>query len=327
MPLEIIIDTRGKRGVLKLDNLRRIEEFEQKLSHHPDMARPLSVVEFVKAARQSFYNNPDFYSLPTNSNKNFVLLYLKNTAGNNRKDSANTGAKLVNSFVDPTEQKLRISLKIAGLGSYRMDTLLNNYVAGAIRSSFGDTNFEVRVTGTTSLFAKGIEYLKGSLTSSLVTAIVVIAVMIAALFRNGLMIMIALIPNVVVLILTGGLMGLLGISLKPTTSLIFSLFIGIIIDSSTHFLAHYRQEILYKRLPLRKAVAVTLMETGPSIIYMSLMLFAGFVIFVWSDFGGTRSLGILMSLSMLIALVTNLTLLPALLNSFDKGKVRRGEEG
>jgi predicted RND superfamily exporter protein len=60
---------------------------------------------------------------------------------------------------------------------------------------------------------------------------------------------------------------------------------------------------------------------------MSLVLFVGFVIFVWSDFGGTRALGILMSVSMLIALVTNLTLLPALLNSFDSGRVKRGEEG
>jgi predicted RND superfamily exporter protein len=144
---------------------------------------------------------------------------------------------------------------------------------------------------------------------------------------NGRMVVISLIPNVVALVITGGLMGLLDISLKPSTSLIFSISFGIIVDSSTHFLAHYRQELLYKKLSLRKAVTATLMETGPSIIYMSLVLFVGFVIFVWSDFGGTRALGILMSVSMLIALVTNLTLLPALLNSFDSGRVKRGEEG
>ncbi len=328
MPLEIIIDTKEKRGVLKLANLRRIEDFEAKLSGHADITRPLSVVEFAKAARQAFYNNnPDFYGLPTGSDKNFVLLYLKNLAGKDRKDTAHAGTRLLNSFVDSTGQRIRVTLKIADLGSYRTDTLLNNYVAGAVKASFGDTDFKVDITGTTPLFSKGNAYLKNSLASSLLSAFVVIAVMIAALFLNGRMVLISLVPNVVALVITGGLMGLLDISLKPSTSLIFSISFGIIVDSSTHFLAHYRQELLYKRLPLRKAVTATLMETGPSIIYMSLVLFVGFVIFVWSDFGGTRALGILMSVSMLIALVTNLTLLPALLHSFDSGKVKRGEEG
>jgi len=328
MPLEIIIDTKQKRGVLKLANLRRIEAFEARLSGHADMTRPLSVVEFTKAARQAFYNNnPDFYGLPTNSDKNFVLLYLRNLAGNDRQDTARAGTRLLNSFVDSTGQRIRVSLKIADLGSYRTDTLLNNFVAGAVKASFGDTDFKVDVTGTTPLFSKGNDYLKNSLASSLVSAFIVIAVMIAALFQNGRMVLISLLPNIVALIITGGLMGLLGISLKPSTSLIFSISFGIIVDSSTHFLAHYRQELLYKKLSLRKAITATLMETGPSIIYMSLVLFFGFVIFVWSDFGGTRALGILMSVSMLIALITNLTLLPALLNSFDSGRVKRGEEG
>ena len=328
MPLEIIIDTKQKRGVLKLANLRRIEAFEARLSGHADMTRPLSVVEFTKAARQAFYNNnPDFYGLPTNSDKNFVLLYLRNLAGNGRQDTARAGNRLLNSFVDSTGQRIRVSLKIADLGSYRTDTLLNNFVAGAVKASFGDTDFKVDITGTTPLFSKGNDYLKNSLASSLVSAFIVIAVMIAALFQNGRMVFISLLPNIVALVITGGLMGLLGISLKPSTSLIFSISFGIIVDSSTHFLAHYRQELLYKKLPLGKAVTATLMETGPSIIYMSLVLFFGFVIFVWSDFGGTRALGILMSVSMLIALVTNLTLLPALLNSFDSGRVKRGEEG
>jgi hypothetical protein len=256
-----------------------------------------------------------------------VLLYLKSLAGNSRKDTTHAGTRLLNSFVDSTGRRIRVSLKIADLGSYRTDTLLNNYVAGAVKASFGDTDFKVDVTGTTPLFSKGNAYLKNSLTSSLVSAFVVIAVMIAALFMNGRMVLISLVPNVVALVITGGLMGLLDISLKPSTSLIFSISFGIIVDSSTHFLAHYRQELRYKRLPLRKAVTATLMETGPSIIYMSLVLFVGFVIFVWSDFGGTRALGILMSVSMLIALVTNLTLLPALLHTFDSGKVKRGEEG
>jgi hypothetical protein len=329
MPLEIIVDTKDKRGLLKLNNLQKIEEFESTLAGQPTITRPVSVVEFVKAARQAFYNNnPDFYGLPTNQDKNFILLYLKNLASNrNSADTTNMGAKLIHSFVDSTGQRIRISLKVADLGSYRMDTLLSNVIYPAIEKSFGDTQFEAKVTGTTVMFSKGNTYLKDSLTSSLVTAFIVIVLMIAALFMNLRMVLISLAPNVVALLVTGGLMGVFDISLKPSTSLIFSISFGIVVDSSIHYLARYRQELLYAKLPVPQAVYITLMETGQSIIYTSLVLFVGFVIFAWSDFGGTIALGVLMSVSMLIAMVTNLTLLPALLNSFDPGKVKRGDQG
>jgi predicted RND superfamily exporter protein len=327
MPLEVVVDTGEKRGILKQKNLEKIEAFESLISGHRSITKPVSLVEFVKAARQAFYNNnPDFYGLPTRLDRNFVLLYLKNMMGStSHRDTSNVSAKLLNSFVDSTGRYVRISMKIADLGSYSMDTTLNNLIKPAIQKSFADTKLKAEVTGTTVLFSKGNSYLSNSLTSSLVTAFVVIVLMIGALFLNLRVVVISLIPNFVALLVTGGLMGFLDIALKPSTSLIFSISFGIIVDSSIHYLAHYRQEIFYKRLSIRQAVTDTLMETGPSIIYTSIILFVGFVIFVWSNFGGTKSLGILMSLSMLISMVTNLTLLPTLLNSFDTGKVPSGE--
>ncbi len=327
MPLEIVVDTGEKRGVLKQKNLEKIAEFEQILSGHENITNPISVVTFVKAARQAYYNNnPDFYGLPSRMDKNFILLYLKNMMGKNTStDTSSMGTKLLNSFVDSTGQTLRISMKIADLGSYAMDTTLNNLIKPAIEKTFAETKLTAQATGTTVLFSKGNNYLSNSLSSSLVTAFVVIVLMIGALFMNVRVVIISLIPNFVALIITGGLMGMLDIALKPSTSLIFSISFGIIVDSSIHYLAHYRQEIFYKKLPIRQAVSMTLMETGPSIIYTSIILFVGFVIFVGSSFGGTKSLGILMSVSMLIAMITNLTLLPALLNSFDSGKVSASE--
>ncbi len=327
MPLEVVIDTGEKRGVLKLKNLEKIEQFENILSGHQSITKPVSLVEFIKAARQAFYNNnAEFYDLPTKLDRNFVLLYLKNMMGNNtRKDTANISNKLLNSFVDSTGRYVRISMKIADLGSYSMDTTLHNLIEPAIKTAFADSKLKANVTGTTVLFSKGNHYLSDSLTSSLVTAFIVIVLMIGALFLNLRVVVISLIPNFVALLITGGLMGFLDIALKPSTSLIFSISFGIIVDSSIHYLAHYRQEIFYKKLAIRQAVTDTLMETGPSIIYTSIILFVGFVIFVWSNFGGTKSLGILMSLSMLISMITNLTLLPTLLNSFDTGKVPSGE--
>lgn len=327
MPLEVVVDTGEKRGVFKLKNLEKIDAFEQAMAGHHNITKPVSVVTFVKAARQAYYNNnPDFYGLPTKLDRNFVLLYLKNLSGGKKlTDTADVSARLLNSFVDSTSRYMRISMKIADLGSYSMDTTLARLIRPAIKKTFSDTKLKAQVTGTTVIFSKGNNYLSGSLTSSLVTAFAVIAIMIGALFLNLRIVVISLIPNFVALIITGGLMGLLGIYLKPSTSLIFSISFGIIVDSSIHYLAHYRQEIFHRKLPIRQAVTGTLMETGPSIIYTSATLFVGFVIFIGSSFGGTKSLGILMSLSMLIAMTTNLTLLPALLNSFDSGKVPRGE--
>ncbi|MCU0352503.1 MAG: efflux RND transporter permease subunit [Cytophagales bacterium] len=327
MPLEVVVDTGEKRGVLKLKNLEKIDEFASTISGHHNITKPVSPVEFVKAARQAYYNNnPDFYGLPTRLDRGFVLLYLKNMmSGTPRRDTANMSNRLLNSFVDSTGRYVRISMKIADLGSYSVDTTLRNLIHPAIEKSFAGTPLKARVTGTTVLFSKGNNYLSQSLASSLVTAFVVIVCMIGLLFLNLRIVVISIIPNAVALILTGGLMGFLDIALKPSTSLIFSISFGIIVDSSIHYLAHYRQEIFYKKLRVKYAVSQTLMETGPSIIYTSIILFVGFVIFVGSSFGGTKSLGILMSLSMLISMITNLTLLPTLLNSFDTGKTTRNE--
>ena len=134
------------------------------------------------------------------------------------------------------------------------------------------------------------------------------------------MIVISLIPNMIPLLLTAGIMGYFGIPLKPSTALVFSITFGISVDDSIHFLAKYRQELFSNNFFVPIAISRSIRETGASMIYTSIILFFGFVIFAASEFGGTVALGTLTSITLLVAMMTNLTLLPALLYKFDSGK-------
>ncbi len=312
MPLEIIIDTGTKKGVQNLKNLRKIDEFEKFLDSLEHVSQPISVVSFIKATRQAFYNNnPDQYELPNNRDKAFILRYLS-------EETDESG--ISNSFVDSTGQRLRVSLKIADIGSKKLDSLVNNIIKPKVAEIFFDGKLKVRVTGTTLLFIKGNKFLIENLITSMAIAFFIIAIIMALLFRNFKMIIISLIPNIIPLLITGGMMGFAGIPLKPSTALIFSIAFGISVDDSIHFLAKYRQELFLNKFFVPVAVSKSLRETGASMIYTSIILFFGFVIFAASEFGGTVALGALTSTTLLMAMFTNLIVLPALLLRFDTGK-------
>ncbi|MEQ9288515.1 MAG: MMPL family transporter [Cyclobacteriaceae bacterium] len=312
MPLEIIVDTGVKKGVQNLKNLRKIDEFEQFLDSLEHISQPISVVSFIKATRQAFYNNnPSQYDLPNNRDKAFILRYLS-------EDTDESG--IANSFVDSTGQKLRVSLKIADIGSKRMDSLVNDVIKPRVSEIFDDSKLRAVVTGTTLLFIKGNKFLIENLLTSMAIAFFIIAIIMAVLFGNFKMIVISLIPNIIPLLITGGMMGYAGIPLKPSTALIFSIAFGISVDDSIHFLAKYRQELFLNRFFVPVAVSKSLRETGASMIYTSIILFFGFVIFSASEFGGTVALGALTSTTLLMAMFTNLIVLPALLLRFDTGK-------
>ncbi|MGB3466204.1 MAG: MMPL family transporter [Cyclobacteriaceae bacterium] len=312
MPLEIVVNTGRKRGVQSMAALKKIDEFESFLDSIEYISQPVSVVSFIKAANQAFYNQlPQFYALPSGRGKEQILKYLK-------KDSDTDSVS--QSFVDPTGQNVRISLKIADIGSNRMDSLVNEVITPRMNEIFGDGKLDARVTGTTLLFIKGNKFLIQNLIQSMVIAFLVISLIMVFLFRNFRMIIISLIPNMIPLLITAGIMGFFNIPLKPSTALIFSIAFGISVDDSIHFLAKYRQELFAHNFNVPMAVSRSLRETGASMIYTSIILFFGFVIFAASDFGGTIALGVLTSLTLLIAMLTNLTVLPALLLKFDSGK-------
>ena len=316
MPLEFEVNTGKPKGLLKLKNLEKINQFENYLRAQPELSPPISLVTFLKAATQAFYNgDPQFFRLPDNTEKNFILSAAMRSKGNASMDS-----KLLRSFVDSTGQKARISLKIADIGSNDLDTLMNTKLLPKMREVFNGTGMDVRPTGTTIIFTKGNEYVIHTLRESLFIAFGLVGLVVLLLFRSLRTVVFALIPNAVTLVLTAGVMGYLGLPLKPGTALIFVIALGIDGDNSIHLLAKFRQEMALNGQRVREAVSVTLQEAGTSMIYTSIVLFVGFSIFAFSEFGGTKALGVLMATSLLITNFSNLILLPSLLVTFEHGK-------
>jgi uncharacterized protein len=317
MPLEIVVDTGKRRGVIDVKNLQKLEEFETFLDSLPPVSKPVSIVSFVKASKQAFYNNnPARYSLPDNRERNFILPYLKGQSD---------ASGLFNSFVDSTLQIMRISLQVADIGSDKMDLLINDVIQPKIDTLFSGTDITARVTGTTPLFIKGNSFLIKNLKGSLLLAFTLIAITMGFLFANLRMIAIALIPNIIPMLITASLMGYFGVPLKPSTVLIFSIAFGISVDYSIHFLAKYRQELHAKSYFIPIAVSATILEVGKSMVYTSIVLLAGFIIFTFSSFGGTIALGLLTSVTLFISMFTNLILLPALIMTFDRKRIQKGE--
>ncbi|MDF7812438.1 MMPL family transporter [Hymenobacter sp. YC55] len=321
MPLEMVVDTGKKKGILKLKNLEKIDRLEKFLRTQPELTTPVSIVTFLKASTQAFYNgNPDYYRLPDNSEKNYVLSYLARSQSANEGGSSQMMQKLLRSFTDSSGQRARISLKIADVGSHNLDTLLARKIQPEIKQIFNGTGMEVKMTGTTILFTKGNEYLIGMLKESLIIAFGLVGLVVLLLFRSIRAVFFTLLPNFFTLLLTGGIMGYFGIPLKPSTALIFSIALGIDGDNSIHLLAKFRQEMAINGQRVQAAISTTLSEAGTSMIYTSIVLFLGFSVFAFSEFGGTKALGLLMSASLLITNFSNLILLPALLVTFEHGK-------
>lgn len=319
MPLEIIIDLGKPKAVYKLNNLKKLEELEAFLQKEQNISPPISILNIIKGAVQAFYgNDPDSYRLPDNLDKGFIMSYLGTKSGNNM--------GMIKSFMDSTGQVVRFSMKVADLGNVKMSQLMEERLKPKVAEIFQDKDFDVKFTGTTLLFIKGTQYLIDDLSMSLFYAFILISLMMAMIFTDVKIIVISVIPNVLPIIMTGGVMGLLGIPLKPSTALTFSIAFGISIDSTIHFLSKYKQELELCEGDYMKAVLLSIRESGISMIYTSMVLFFGFVIFTFSEFGGTIALGLLTSLTLFFALFTNLVLLPALLVSFDKNRVYTKEK-
>ncbi len=319
MPLEVEVNTGKRNGVLNITNLKKIDEFETFIDSLPEVSRPISIISLVKASKQAFYgNDPNRYELPSSKlEASYILRYMK---------SQGDSSGLLKSFVDSTYTRMRISMQIADIGSVKMDSLVSRVIEPRMSKIFTGTNITTNVTGTTKLFIKGNRFLIDSLKESLLLAFILITLSMAMLFANVRMIIISLVPNLLALMITAGLMGYFGIHLKASTALIFSITFGISVDNSIRFLAKYRQEQLVNKFFVPLSVSESILETGKSIIYTSIVLFAGFIIFAFSSFGGTIALGVLTSTTLVISMFTNLILLPALIMTFDKPKKLQEEK-
>lgn len=315
LPFEILVDTKKKGGVLKLSTLKRIDKLQEKINTYPDIAKPKSLVDVLKFSKQAYFNGKSkFYTLPSRFEKDWVLGAIKNTKLDEVADSP---VKFdINSLVDSNQQIARVSMLVKDVGAVRMKEIKSS-LEQDIAEIFPEGKYDVIITGSSVMYYKGTEYLVNNLYQSLGLAIVIIAFLMAFMFQSWRMVLVSLLPNLLPLILTAGIMGYAGIVIKPSTVLVFSIAFGISIDDTIHFLAKYRQELGNKKWNLKSAIIAAVRETGVSMIYTSIVLFFGFSIFTASSFGGTVALGMLVSISLLIAMLSNLILLPTLLMSLD----------
>lgn len=309
MPLEIVVDTKRKKGVMKLSTLKRMDQLEELILETPELSRPISVVDLAKYSKQAYYNgNPKYYQLPTSQENSFILSYTKNSS---------TDTDLLKNFVDSTGQYARITTFMKDIGTDKMERIEED-IQNKIDKVFPKEQYNVIMTGKALLFQKGTKYLVKNLAISLSLAILLISLFMAYMFRSFRMIIVSLIPNIIPLIITAGLMGYLGVPIKPSTILVFSIAFGISVDDTIHFLAKYRQELQANHWKIRKSVYAALRETGVSMFYTSIVLFFGFSVFTISSFGGTVALGALVSTTLLFAMLSNLLLLPSLLLSLER---------
>lgn len=309
MPLEVIVDTKKKNGLLKSYNLKKIEQLSLVLSEYKEFSKPSSYIDIVKYSKQTFYNGDTaFYALPNNQEQRMLTSYLSNSW-----EGMGTG----NLLIDEDRREARISLRMADISTSKMDSIFEDMMP-KIDAIFDSEKYDVTVTGTSIVFLNGTKFLIKNLIISLLLVILLISIFMAWMFTSFRMVIVSIVPNLIPLLLTGAIMGYFGIALKPSTILVFSIAFGISVDDTIHFLAKYRQELISNNWHIRKSVLSALEETGVSMFYTSVVLFFGFFIFIASDFGGTIALGLLVSITLLLAMLANLLLLPALLLSLEK---------
>ena len=310
MPLEISIDTKKRKGVMKLSTIKRINKLQRVLTEYPELSKPLSIAEVVKFSKQAFYGGKEsMYSIPNNQEKDFIFSYAPKMENGKK--------TIMNSFVDSTLQYTRISTQMANIGTYDIQRIQDE-LKPRIDSIFPPAKFDVQLTGTSLVFLKGTKYLVNNLFTSLLLALVIITILMALLFTSIRMILISLVPNIIPLLMTAAMMGFTGISIKPSTVLIFSIALGISVDNAIHFLSRYRLQLKLNDWRIKDSAIAALSETGFSMIYSSIVLFFGFIIFTLSTFGGTEAMGYLIAFTLVVALFSNLFLLPSLILSLDQ---------
>ncbi len=317
MPLEIVVDTKKKNGATTLPTLQKLDQLCASLGDYKQIAKPLSMVEAIKFARQAYYDgDSSSYGVPNSFDVAFLLPYLRM-----KSDSAKSSqfSQLISSFVDSSKRYARISVGIEDVGSEKLPLILNDIQQKA-NAIFDTTRYKVTFTGTSIVFLEGSRFIINSLRDSLLLALLMIVFCMIFLFRSWRIVIISLITNMIPLAITAGVMGFFNINLKPSTVLVFSIALGIAIDVTIRFLVNYKQDLPKYNYDIPATIKATIQETGISIIYTSLILSAGFIVFLVSQFDGTKALGYLTALTLFMAMITNLTILPALLVWFDKQK-------
>lgn len=316
LPFEIAIDTKKPNGLLA-DNAKaiyKIQRLQKLFAEYDVFSKPFSMVEGIKFLYQTYKGgDPKYYKLPPVSD-------LKKL-GDFKSSLDGQGGEL-QKFVDTAKQVTRVSFQARDIGSKKMDALMKD-LRPKIDSIFPPSEYKVTTTGHSLVFLKSNDYLLDNLIESLIIEIVLIAIVGIALFRSVRIIVLSKLPCLIPLVITAAVMGFLDIRFKPSTILIFSIAFGISSDGTIYFLTKYRHELKKNKLSAAEAISAAIKDTGLSMIYTSIILFCGFAIFTASSFGGTAAMGVLVSLTLLMSMFTNLILLPAILLSIHRKSLKK----
>lgn len=314
MPFEISIDTRKPKGIMNAQFIRKVQQLEDTLALYPEFSEPLSIAEVVKFARQGFYNGKrEQFKIPSNNEFGFIMKYMPETKGGEM-------PAIVTQYMDKEMQCTRVSVQMANVTTPEIDAISRS-LKPQIDQIFPKEKYDVVMTGSAMVTLQGTNYLIVNLSHSLFLAFIVIALLMAVTFHKFKMVIISLIPNLIPLLFTAGVMGFCGIPLKMSTILVFSIALGISVDNTIHYLARYRLQMKMNDNDIKKSVMAAIQETGPSMIYSASILICGFLIFAFSSFGGTKIVGFLVPFTLLVALITNILVLPALVLTFYRKKI------
>ena len=350
MPFEIVVDTDKPQGISDVRMLLNIDLLERKLMEYPVFSKPVSISSTMKFLNQAYYDgDPRRYRPPSvldlgsimeavpqgKTNANMI-----NSLVNEDKSKARISVQMADvGSVRIKELKEEVSLLADTIFNFRKkttytftDSIIAIDLLDTLNAIYDTTYFstpsvsytaldssnttDLSITGTSVIFLKGNDYLISNLLMSLLIAFLIISLLMASIFKSLRMILISIIPNLIPLLFTAGIMGFFGVNFKPSTVLVFSVAFGIAVDFSIHFLTKYKMELAHSS-SIAEAVRKVQKEISTSMIYTAVILFFGFIIFVFSDFGGTIALGLFTALTLLIALLSNLILLPCLLLSYD----------
>ncbi len=317
MPFEVMIDTKKKNGVMRMQTIKKIDELQQAVAGQKVFSKPLSVAELAKFAKQAYFNgNPERYELPNAQEQSFVLSYFP------RKAEGKTN--ILKSFIDSNQQRTRVTFQMQDLPTKELHAMLDS-LTPKVDSIFPKDSYEVSITGNSVVYAKGTDYLIKHLIISVLIAVVLISLLMALMFSSLRMVILSMLPNMVPLLITAAIMGFCNIPIKPSTIIVFSIALGISVDNAIQYLARYRFELKACK-NIKQATLAALRETGYSMIYTSIVLVLCFSVFITSSFGGTQALGILVSSCLFIAMFFNVAVLPSLLLSLNKRVVTKSFE-
>lgn len=286
--------------------LTTLDTVEHYLEEDYGVTVQMSLVKSMKVLHRSMNaGNVDAYRLPDNRRKKKRIRQAIL--------SGNKG-KLLNTMVDTTRTILRISGAIPDLGN-KVVTAKNEKFYEYLKDKTLGGKIEYQVTGTAHLIDKNLRYMSTSLVLGLAVSIGIVALIMGFIYKSLSITLISLVPNLVPLIFIGGVMGFVGVDLKMSTAIIFTIAFGIAVDDTIHLLGKFKYELLKGKGKVY-ALRRSFLTTGKAMILTTLILCSGFMLLIFSDFNGTFYMGVMLCLSLFVALIADLTILPALLLLF-----------